>query len=357
MRIKSVTARVADLKLSEPYTIAYETVNSCQNVFLRIETNTGHTGFGCAAPDLQVTHETAETVMLGFRETVEPFLRGVDIFSYTRVLEELKLALYSSRPSSSCLAMVDMAFYDLMAKKAGEPLYRLLGGYRESIPTSITIGIMSVENTLKKAAEFRDKGFFIFKLKGGSNVDEDIEKILKLRETFGPQVELRFDANQGYSVADAIRFIDETEDATVELLEQPTDRENEPSLQKISETIPVPVMADESLMTLKDAFRLTRHDRIDMINIKLMKTGGILEALHINSVAKAAGVEAMVGCMDESELAISAGLHFSLSRANIIYADLDGHLDLEEDPFAGCFSLKEGVLYPNDKPGLGAVEK
>ena len=126
-------------------------------------------------------------------------------------------------------------------------------------------------------------------------------------------------------------------------------------LGQVTDGTGIPVMADESIKTLKDTFRLAQNERIDMINIKLMKVGGIREAMHINSVARSAGLEAMVGCIDECSLGISAGLHFALSKENIEYADLDGHLDMLKDPFKGLFKLEKGILYPSAAPGLGAI--
>ncbi len=350
MKIIGLECWLQKMPLKESYTIAYETVSSCTNVFLKITADNGMEGFGCAAPDYYITHEDENTVIKTFQDFIEPALKNSDPFHYYRILEKLKINM-ANQPSA--LAMADMALYDLVAKKAGVPLYKYLGGYRDFIPTSITVGILPVKETVEKSIEFVKQGFYILKIKGGINVDQDVERMAKVREKVGRKVLLRFDANQGYSVEDSIRFIEKTRGVGLELLEQPTDKKNDELLGKVSAGVPVPVMADESLMTLKDVFRLAKNDFTDMINIKLMKVGGINAALQINSVAKAAGFEAMIGCMDESELAISAGLHLALSRPNIQYADLDGHLDLQDDPFSGILKLKNGVLFPADAPGIG----
>jgi L-alanine-DL-glutamate epimerase-like enolase superfamily enzyme len=350
MKILRTECRVHEMKLTEPYTIAYETVHSCSNLFLIAETDSGMRGFACAAPDVEVTGETADSVMEIYNFHIEPALRGADPFRYARILEDLRASLL---PHPSALAMTDMLLYDLISKSAGVPLYKYLGGYRSSIPTSITISIMSLEDTLRKAREHRKNGFFIFKIKGGLNVGEDVEKIMRLRELLGNDVEIRFDANQGYTLEDAIQFVEQTRAAGVELMEQPTPRNMLELLGQVVKNVHIPVMADESLMNVSDALSLTRNELTDLINIKLMKVGGINEALRINSIARAAGVEAMVGCMDESALAIAAGLHFALARPNITYADLDGHLDLIGDPTAGAVLLENGILRTTELPGLG----
>lgn len=349
MKITKVSFERLDLKLAEPYTIAYETVDQAVNFILKVETNSKLVGYGCSAPDKEVTLETVNEVETHIERTVIPYLSNKNPFEISKILEELAELLGKK---ASLLAMVDMALLDIAAKKMDVPLYQFLGGYRNSIPTSITLGILPLKQTLEKATLFVEKGFTILKLKGGLNVVDDIEKICKIREAF-PQVGLRFDANQGYGLEESITFFKATKKMGIEIFEQPSIVGKAALMGTITDVVKFPVMADESIKSLNDVYELAKKDYIDMVNIKLMKVGGIREGMHINSVAKAAGLETMVGCLDECALGIAAGLHFALSRPNIQFADLDGHLDMLDDPFKDLFIIKKGILYPSNVPGLG----
>jgi L-alanine-DL-glutamate epimerase-like enolase superfamily enzyme len=353
MRIKNVEAWPVEMRLSEPYTIAYETVDETVNVFARVETTSGLVGYGCAAPDTQITGESAQSVLTDVEDWITPAIAGSDPLRVAMLLARLEPRL---QDHPTALALADIALHDLMGRIAGVPLYKLLGGFRDRMKTSVTIGIMDTGATVARARAFVEQGFKCLKMKGGSDVDDDIARVLAVRKAVGPAIELRFDANQGYSSDEAVCFVNAVREAKLELVEQPTPRDEPHELGKVTRGVDIPVMADESLFNLVDAFKLARNDTIDMVNVKLMKAGGIMEAMRINAVARAAGLEVMVGCMDEAALGIAAGLHFALSRPNVVYADLDGHLDLVGDPTAGIVRLDRGVLFPSNEPGLGAVK-
>jgi len=350
MRITRIEVWPVSMRLTEPYRIAYETGEAATNVILRLETNTGVCGYGAAAPDEQITGETPDSVLRSIEEIAGPAIKGSDPLRPLRLMERLKPKL-PSQPSA--LAAVDMALYDILGKASHLPLWKLLGGYRDRIRTSVTIGILPKEETVRRARDWVQHGFRCLKLKGGIDVEADIERVLKVREAVGERIELRFDANQGFSVEDSLKFVEKTRQAVLELIEQPTPKGKPDLLGRVTSGVPIPVMADESLMTLRDAFRIARRGLADMVNVKLMKVGGISEAIQINAVARSAGLEVMVGCMDEVSLAIAGGLHFALARPNVIYADLDGHLGLLDDPTEGAVLLRDGTLFPTIRPGLG----
>lgn len=358
MRITACEAWPVKLTLNEPFSIAYVTIDHAVNVFFRIETDEGFVGFGCGAPDEEVTGETAETIERALHEVAIPLLIGEDPLAVDRIVGKL----YRNIPEQpTAMAAVDMALFDILGKKGGLPLYRLLGGFRDSIPTSVTIGIQPVPMVLEKARMWIGRGFTTLKIKGGSDEEEDREKLIKLREAVGRDIRLFFDANQGYTVPEAKSVMETLKAVGAEFIEQPCSKDNLDAFSALRQNsgsvqdpeAGVPVMADESVLGPEDTLDLIRHGGADMYNIKLAKTGGILRAIRMNAVAAAAGAGTMVGCMDEAGLGVAAGLHVALSGGNIGYADLDGHLEFIDDPTAGAFEITGGVAFPSEKPGIG----
>jgi len=332
-----------NLRLAEPYTVAYEHIDHAPNIFLRVETDKRLVGLGCINPDEPVCGETPDSVLKALDGPVRDALHGADPRFVTRLRQRLR-KLLPDAPGTR--AGVDMALYDLLGKMAGLPVYQLLGGYRDRIATSVTIGILDQAQTIERAKDLVAQGFRALKIKGGLDADDDIARVLAVREAVGRGVAIRFDANQGYDLNATLRFINATRSARLELVEQPTPRDALQELASVTRKAPLPIMADESLMGLRDAFRIARGGLADMINIKLMKCGGIGPAMEIASVAHAARLDVMVGCMDESALGIASALHVALAHPAVRYADLDGHLDLIDDPAAGAVILKNGMLMP-----------
>lgn len=350
MRITRVESFLVRMPMLEPYEIAYGSFSEAVNVIVMLHTNRPHVGFGCAAPDQNVTGETPEQVLAALEDVVPSVVKGSDPLRVAFLLNRLAGPL-SGLPSA--LSAVDTALHDLMGKAAGLPLYKLLGGFRERMRTSITIGILPLDETVHLAKEHVSAGFKALKIKGGRDVQADVARVLRVREQVGPKIGIRFDANQGYTMEQALEFVTGTRNSRVEVFEQPTPRLEMDLLGRVARRVSIPVMADESLLGLRSAFRIAKGGLADMVNVKLTKVGGIAEAQAINAVSRAAGLNLMIGCMDEAALGIAAGLHFALARPNVIYADLDGHLGLQDDPTSGAVILRNGTLFPVDAPGLG----
>lgn len=349
MKIKNIKTWSVDLGNTKPYTIAFKTVDEVKNAFVEITLENGTTGIGAGNPSEYVTGESFEQCEKALHENNLDFLVGRDIRELNQLLFEV-LVRFPKNPAAR--AALDIALHDVFTKHLNVPLVKFLGQKITSMPTSNTIGIKNVEDTLKEAQEYGDRGFTVLKVKLGKDLEEDVERLVKLREKFGKRFAIRIDANQGYTVEQTIAFAKRTAQLDVELIEQPLPAKQD--LRALPEAIRKKVAADEALLSPADGLSLsTAPVAAGIFNIKLMKCGGVREALRIADIAALQDIELFWGCNDESIVSITAALHAAFSCAHTKYIDLDGSLDLARDVVKGGFILKDGVMHCSDKPGLG----
>lgn len=350
-KIRDISVWDADLGNAKPYTIAFKTVDEVRNVFVELTLDNGVMGIGSGNPSEYVVGESFAQCLEALQEKNLHFLIGRDI----RELQQLTFEVWQTFPKNpSARAALDIALYDTFTKYLDVPLVKFLGQKIKSLPTSNTIGIKSVGETLKEAHDFYQKGFRILKVKLGKDLEEDIERLVKLREHFGDRVVIRIDANQGYSVDQTIAFWNRTKGLNIELIEQPLPAKAVTEMKSLPDEVRVRLAADESLITPAHALELIKPPlAAGIFNIKLMKCGGISQGLKIADIALHEGVDLFWGCNDESIVSITAALHAAFACSNTRYIDLDGSLDLENDVVKGGFILQDGVMSCSAKAGLG----
>lgn len=348
MQIVDVSVFRRDFQLRNPSVVAYEAVEIAPNLLVRIELENGLVGWGNAAPDEHVTGENADGVERTLREVLKPFLPG----QFAGQIEAIWLQLCQLAPNQpTAVAAIDIALYDLLGKTAGLPLCQLLGNAKNKIETTVTLSIEELQTTLVRAKDFQAKGFRALKIKCGLNPKDDIERVRQIRQLVGGQMRLTLDANQGYSVAEALHMLEAVKDCQIEFVEQPVAATDLEALQEVCRRSPIPVMADESVLSAADVLKTPAP----LVNLKLMKTGGITGALKANAVAEARGIRAMVGCMDESRISMAAAAHFALAMNNVVYADLDGHIDIIDDVAAEGILIEDGFVEISRDAGLGLL--
>lgn len=351
MQIAHVEVIPVELHLSLPYRTATHPseVEHVDCVFVRIETRKGQVAWGCAAFDPALTGETLDEVKLACQACAD---RALDLNPLNTEYALAELAtLTEGTPSARCA--FDIAFYDLLCLAAGLPLHRLLGGYRHRIQTSITLSIASVQETVELARERARQGFRILKLKGGLNPEEDVHRVQAVQKAF-PHLTLRLDVEQKYTQRQALDVARALEGA-LEMLEQPTPAGDLNALREITLHSPVPILADESLTGPPSALEIASRRAADGVSIKLVTCGGLLCARQMDTIARAAHMATMIGCIHEPALLIAAGLALALSSPNVRYGDLDGHFDLIGDPTRPGFLFDGGWLVARDIPGLGCT--
>jgi L-alanine-DL-glutamate epimerase-like enolase superfamily enzyme len=339
------------LDLRMPYRAAPHRaeVEQIDCVFVRIDTREGRVAWGCAAFDPTLTGETLEQVLDACRACAER-ARDLNPLNTEYALAALE-PLTEGTPSARCA--FDIAFYDLLGLAAGLPLHRLLGGYRYRIQTSITLSLAPEKETVEMAQNRARQGFRILKVKGGLDPLEDVHRVKAVRRAL-PHLLVRLDANQGYSIQQALDVAGALE-GELEMLEQPTPAEDLDSLAEVTRRSPVPILADESLTDPASALEIATRGAAHGLSLKLTTCGGLHCARQADAIARAARLATMVGCINEPALLIAAGLGLALSSPNVQYCDLDGHFDLVNDPTRPGFDFQDGWLVCRDVPGLGCA--
>ncbi len=319
------------------------------NVLVRLRTEDGVVGYGEASPYAAITGETQQTNVALGRDLAQ-MIRGRDPFTLSRIVADME-AMAPGNPSIK--AAFEMALWDICGKVAGQPVCCLLGNYRDTFDTDQTIFIDTPEITAGQAREVVRNGFKTIKVKVGESPEKDVARLAAIRDAVGPDIHLRVDANQGWTPADAVRTLRALEQYHIQFCEQPVVAWDWAGMKFVRDNAGIPIMADESVHVPHDLIEGIRRDAIDMVNIKLMKAGGILQSVRIAQIADAADMHCMVGCMQETRLGLTAAAHLVASQKNTVYADLDAFLIHNVDPVNGGMEVKDGMIRLPQAPGLG----
>lgn len=356
MKITHATCWREAVPLTRPYTIAFATRDAVDLLFAHIETDEGHVGLGSASPAPDITGED-EDASFGALASGLKELHGEDPRHLGRLCHQTADRLPEA---PAARAAIDMALHDLLGQILGVPVVELLGRCHDALPTSITIGIKSTEEAIEEAREYLDRGFRHLKVKTGHDLEADVDRLRALRAAVGTDVAIRIDGNQGYDLEAARQLGPLARDLALELVEQPLPQGAEADMRQLDVSLRRLIAADESAHSAQDALSLSIPEAdgdpaCGILNIKLMKCGGITGARAIATIAETAGMDLMWGCMDESVISIAAALHTAFASPRTRYLDLDGSFDLARDPALGGFVVENGIMRPLDRPGLGVT--
>ena len=320
----------------------------------RVTAADGQTGWGEATPDPNVTGETWHGTLAVLEHDLAPAVIGLDALDREGVVRAMN-ARVEGVPAAK--AAIDIAVHDLVAKHAGLPLWALLGGRSKH---HLTISrVVSIKQPAEMAADalrhVRD-GFETVKLKVGdaANPRLDIDRVAAVRDAVGPEIGIKIDVNQGWKTPGvAIPAIRAILASNPDYIEQPVDQHDIAALAEVRRATGAPIMADEAVHGVREMAQVVALRAADLVNIKLMKTGGLINAMRVNALAEAAGIVGQVGTMVESSIASAAGLHFAMAHANVRTVEMGGPLMIAGDigDLRQCYDRNQITL--SDAPGLG----
>ena len=352
MKITKVRLGRISVPLRVPFKTALRQVNSVEDIIVEIHTDTGEVGYGEAPPTGAITGDTTGAIIGAFQDHIIKTLVGRDVEDFENLTREVQKCIVKN---SSAKAAADIALWDLYGKKYGIPVYRMLGASRNQIITDLTISVNPPEEMARDAVNAVERGYDTLKVKVGIDPSLDVERLSAIRAAVGDKPRIRIDANQAWSPKQAVKLLNQMQERglDIELVEQPVKAHDLEGLKYVTDRSYVPVLADESVFSVEDALKIVQLQAADLINIKLMKCGGLTNALKIATLAEVSGVECMIGCMLEAKVSVNAAVHLACARQIITKVDLDGPVLCSEDPVLGGAVFNEKEITVADEPGLG----
>jgi o-succinylbenzoate synthase len=355
VKITDIQLGRLSVPLKKPFKTALRTVTRVEDVLVTIHTDTGAVGYGTAAPTAAITGDTESSISRAIEGPLKKKLVGLSLNNFEEVIVRVQ---ESPVKSTSAKAAVDIALYDLYGHLNKAPVYTLLGGSPKELTTDITISVNEPDEMVRDSLDAVKRGFKTLKVKVGKDSAKDIQRLQQIREAVGYGVGLRVDANQGWTPMEAVSILHKMEDADIrmEFVEQPVKGHDLTGLQFVKDHVSVPVMADESAFSPRDVITIIEMGAADLINIKLMKTGGIYNALAICALAESAHMECMIGCMLESKVSVTAAAHLACARSIITRCDLDAPILCSEDPVEGGARYEDDHIILSGEPGFGFIK-
>lgn len=350
--IRQIELYRLSIPLKEPFITSLGRDDNAENVLVKIETDKGITGFGECSPYMAINGESQDTCFIVGQYFAKLF-KGRNALAIEDRIKDMDQLIYGN---SSIKSAFDIALYDIASQHAGVPLYQYLGGKKDkTIVTDYTVSIGEPAKMAADAVKIKNEGYPAIKVKLGRNGKKDVERMKAIRAAVGESIPLRIDANQGWSVEEAIETLNALGPLDIQHCEEPIPRWDFMNLPKVKKASPIPIMADESCGDEHDAERLLDLDACDYMNVKLGKAGGIFKALKIVELAKKKNLHLQVGAFMESRVAMTAFAHFSLCSPLIEHFDFDTALMFSEDPVSGGIIYKNnGVVEVPEEAGLGA---
>jgi len=353
MKITNIRFAKLTVPLVTPFKTALRTVESIDDLVVIIETDTGDIGYGAAPATPLITGDTHGAMISVINTVFKPLLVGCELERFNQLINLVQGAIVHN---TSAKAALEIALYDLWGKFYNTPLYKLLGGGEGKLTTNITISVDSIDKMVSDSLKAVAQGFNILKVKIGKEFHHDIKRVEAIYQAVANKAVIRLDVNQGWTAKQTVFAAEKLSQAGVELdlIEQPVNADDITGMRYICERVVTPIMADESAFNPRQTIELIHSHSADIINIKLMKTGGLSNAIKIADICQLYDVECMIGCMLEGSIAVAAAAHLACAKAQVITKiDLDGPALGQYDPVHGGVNFHLADIQLSDSPGLG----